>query len=633
MFKSIVSRACRVLAPALLAAFASQASAAGYHTQAGKIYDASNQEIQLRGISHYGFNATILQPQFLWAMGWKQQIAQIKSLGFNAVRLPFVPDTLYNTTTVDKLSYIDASLNPELIGKTPLQALDLWMAEAERQGLYVLLDFHSVSMQRQYPTWFVSNPADFGLIYNKAAYTPDNWKRDLAFVAKRYANLPHFFAIDVYNEPNGIVRWSTGDANMADPTNFWKPAVEAASVAVLAANPNLLIFVQGINGNFDNVENSNTPMNWGEDFQPQANQPLNVAAGKLVLTPHTYGPDVFQKNTFSAANYPANLAANWDMLFGKFSQSVPVVVGEWGGKYGMGTGGQLDVTWQNAFVDYAISKGMRSSFYWCYTPNSGDTGGILDDSLVVRQDKLALLKKLWGTPPAIGATAPVATTPVTTPPVASTPPIASPPVAVAQPVVKPPAIKPPVATTPVIAAPVGASPPTAGSYAQPGIMSFAPGSGAPGTVITLYGTGFTGLNLAWVGGARNGAVKVISDTQAQVTVPAGASTGAIGIFNPAHAAFTANVFTVITASAVAFPQQSIQSFNPASGPVGTVVTINGSGFTGSNLAWAGAAHNAAVQVLSDKQIQVTIPAGATSGAIGIFNSSFAAFTATTFQVK
>ena len=108
-------------------------------------------------------------------MGWKEQIAQIKSLGFNAIRVPFVPDTLYNTTPVNQLSYIDANLNPELIGKTPLQVLDLWMAEADRQGMYILLDFHSVSMVRQYPTWFVSNPADFNLIYNKQAYTKENW--------------------------------------------------------------------------------------------------------------------------------------------------------------------------------------------------------------------------------------------------------------------------------------------------------------------------------------------------------------------------------------------------------------------------------------------------------------------------
>jgi aryl-phospho-beta-D-glucosidase BglC (GH1 family) len=608
----VMRRAARPLALSLLALGASQTFAAGYHTVGGKILDGANQEIQLRGISHYGFNATILQPEFLWAMGWKQQIAQIKSLGFNAVRLPFVPDTLYNTTAVNQLSYVDPNLNPELIGKTPLQVMDLWMAEAERQGLYVLLDFHSVSMQRQYPTWFVNNPADFGLMYNQQAYTAANWTRDLAFVAKRYAALPHFFAIDVYNEPNGVVRWSTGDANMTNPANFWKPAAEAAGAAVLAANPNLLVFVQGIAGNFDNIENPTIPMNWGEDFQPQAYQPLNIAAGKLVLTPHTYGPDVYQKYTFSASNFPANLPANWDSLFGQFAQQVPVVVGEWGGKYGTGTGGQNDVTWQNAFVNYAISKGMRSSFYWCYTPNSGDTGGILDDALNVRQDKLALLQKYWGAAPVV----------VTTPP---------PVVAAPAPVVSPPVV---VAPTPVISPPVATTPPpvSTGTYPQPGVMSFAPASGPVGTVVTLTGSGFTGLTAAWIGAAKNAAVKVISDTQVQVTVPPGATSGAIGLLNPTRAAFTASSFTVAS-NAVVLVQQNIQNFSPASGPVGTVVTMNGSGFNGSNLAWIGAARNGTVKVLSDTQLQLTIPTGATTGSIGIFNANFVSFSATSFVVQ
>jgi len=82
-----------------------------------------------------------------------------------------------------------------------------------------------------------------------------------------------------------------------------------------------------------------------------------------------------------------------------------------------------------------------------------------------------------------------------------------------------------------------------------------------------------------------------------------------------------------------YPQQNIMNFSPSSGPVGTVVTLNGSGFTGSNLAWVGAAHNGTVTVLSDTQAQVTVPAGATTGAIGIFNPAYVAFTATSFTVR
>ena len=357
-------------------------------------------EIQLRGISHFGFNTPILQPQHLWEMGWKQQIEQIKALGFNAVRVPYVPDTLYSQTPLDRLSYVMPTGNQELIGKTPLQALDIWMAEADRLGLYLLLDFHSVSMHRQYPTWYCNESA---LMYNKRPYSVSDWVRDLVFVAKRYSQLQRFIGIDLYNEPNGVVRWSAGDANMKIAANYWKPAAEMAGAAVLGANPKLLLFVQGIAGNFDGKEDGSLPMNWGEDFQPQAYQPLNIPVNKLVLSPHTYGPDVYSKQSFSAADFPKNLPAQWEKLFGQFAASHAVVIGEWGGRYAPGS---KDLAWQNALVEYLISKGMSSSFYWCYSPNSGDTGGILDDKLQVREDKMTLLRRLWA------ATKPVETKPV-----------------------------------------------------------------------------------------------------------------------------------------------------------------------------------------------------------------------------
>lgn len=368
----------------------------GFHVYQGRIYTPQWQELQIRGINHFGFNTPILQPEYLWRMGWKQQIEQIKSLGFNAVRLPFVPDTLHSTRAVDQLSGIDAGLNPELIGKTPLQVLDLWMQYADSQGLYVVLDFHSVSAQRQYPTWFVSAPADYHLVYNHQAYTQGDWIRDLSFVAARYAALGHFLGIDLYNEPEGSVRWDAGDPAMTNAANYWKPAAEAAAAAVLQANPRLLLFVEGINGNFDGIEDSRLPMDWGEDLQPQAYQPLDIPAGKLVLSPHTYGPDVYSKPTFGAAGFPANLAAGWTALFGQFFGGQAVVIGEWGGQYGRGRSGRKDVQWQQALVSYLLANNVRSSFYWCYTPNSADSGGILDDSLGVRADKMALLYRLWG---------------------------------------------------------------------------------------------------------------------------------------------------------------------------------------------------------------------------------------------
>ena len=525
-----------LLATGLALTGAPAVQAAGYFAQAGKIYDPYGQELQVRGISHFGFSGTILQPQYLWQMGWKEQIAQIKALGFNAVRVPYSPATLYTTTPVNQLGYLDPNKNADLIGKTPLQVLDLWMAEADRQGLYVMLDMHSVVKSRLYPTWFVDNPADFPLVWNGKAYTPDDWRRDLVFVAKRYARLPHFFAIDLYNEPNGKVRWAAGDKNMTNPAYYWKPAAESAAAAVLAANPNLLIFVQGINGNWDGIENSNIAMNYGEDLQPQAYQPLAIPASKLVLSPHTYGPDVFVKSSFSAANFPANLAPQWEVLFGKLSPKHPVIIGEWGGRYG--TANAKDVAWQNALVDYLIAKGIRSSFYWSYTPNSGDTGGILDDALNVRQDKMLLLRRLWAakaptiTPPTGSSTGSTTGTPTGSSTGSTTGTTAG------------------TGTTnstggAVVGSSTGTVTGTSVARIAPYIMGFAPASGRIGTLVLLKGRGFTGISTVKVGTARGAPFKVLSDNQVLVTIPANATTGAIGLFNAKGVSFSATSFRVI----------------------------------------------------------------------------------------
>lgn len=702
-----------VLAGLALCASAS-VSAAGFYAQSGKIYDAAGNRIQVRGISHFGFNDGILQPEYLWSMGWKDQIAQIKALGFNAVRLPFVPDTLYNTTPVDRLSYVDPNKNADILGKTPLQVMDMWMAEADRQGLYVMLDFHSLSKVRQYPTWWLSNPSDFSMVYNNQAYTQDEWIRDLKFIAQRYANLAHFFAIDIDNEPNSVVRWSTGDPNTTNPAYYWKAAAESAASAILAVNPNLLIFVQGINGNFDGVENPNLSMNWGEDFQPEAYQPLNIPANKLVLSPHTYGPDVYMKSSFGAPNFPANLPADWDTLFGKLYPAHPVIVGEWGGKYGTGSGGQMDVTWQNAFVQYLLSKGISDSFYWCYTPNSGDTGGILDDNLNVRQDKMALLRQLWG-----GAAPTPGTLAWTASGVSVNQTAGSLTVSVARSAGSSGMVSVSYATvdgtakagsdytagsgtlswaagdisTKSFAIPVSAALPFLGTRnfmvkltspaggatlgspstqtvtingAAAGVLKLSAtsytvaqnggsltvtvnrASGTLNAVSVLYGTAdstakagsdYTAKSgtLSWPAG--DGAAKTFTIPISNATPVTGTKGFSVKIYSPAGGAQlggpSSSSVTITGSKAAAPPSYTapyITSWSPTSGKAGTVVTINGTGFTGIYQAWAGSAHDAGVTAVSDTQVKVTIPADATSGAIGIDNPQGWAFTPSSFTV-
>src|SRR5712671_5986193 len=68
-----------------------------------------------------------------------------------------------------------------------------------------------------------------------------------------------------------------------------------------------------------------------------------------------------------------------------------------------------------------------------------------------------------------------------------------------------------------------------------------------------------------------------------------------------------------------YPQPYIASFSPMNGPVGTTITVTGSGFTGATAAWIGSGHDAAFNVINDGSMTVTVPADATSGQVSIKN--------------
>jgi len=374
----------------------SRAQTPGYTVQAGAIHDPQGNPVQLRGVNWFGFETGDHVVHGLWARNWRDMIAQMKSLGFNAVRLPFCPATLQGAS----VSSINYSLNPDLAGKNSLQIFDMVMAELDAQGLYILADHHRPDCNAISELWYTNS------------YSEQQWIADLVFVAERYAHLPHFFAVDLKNEPHGAATWGVGNA-----ATDWNAAAERAGAAVLTANPDLLIFVAGIQEN--PVCSSATNHWWGGNLEPLACTPLTLPAHKVVFTPHVYGPDVHNQPYFNAANFPANLPAIWEQHFGQFSPAHAVVIGEWGGRYGHG-GDPKDKVWQDALVDWLIAKEMRSTFYWSWNPNSGDTGGILqDDWTTVWADKMTLLRQLWGeqqTPPTATSTPTPSNTPTPTPP-------------------------------------------------------------------------------------------------------------------------------------------------------------------------------------------------------------------------
>jgi endoglucanase len=355
------------------------------HTVSGtQLLNDNGQPIVLRGVNWFGFETPDNSVHGLWARNWKDMLTQIQSSGFNALRVPLCPAAFRG----DGKPNFNASLNPDLVGLTTRQWLDVFLKEVDRRGMYILLDHHRPDCQAISELWYTPS------------YSEAQWLTDLEYLAQHFSGLQNLVGIDIKNEPHGSASWGTGNA-----ATDWNLAAEKASARILAVNPRLLIFVEGIERNANC--SGNTGHFWGGNLEPLACKPLNIPRNKLVLSPHAYGPDVYGMDYFNAADFPNNMTAIWDAHFGRYASSYPVVVGEFGGKYGHG-GSPKDKVWQDAFVNYLKLRGMKSSFYWTWNPNSGDTGGILqDDWKTVWPDKLALLKRLWDGSP---------TTPPTTPP-------------------------------------------------------------------------------------------------------------------------------------------------------------------------------------------------------------------------
>jgi hypothetical protein len=82
------------------------------------------------------------------------------------------------------------------------------------------------------------------------------------------------------------------------------------------------------------------------------------------------------------------------------------------------------------------------------------------------------------------------------------------------------------------------------------------------------------------------------------------------------------------------PAPSITGFSPPSGPVGTTVTITGSGFTGANdVQFNGTSVGTGnFAVNSDTQITATVPAGATTGPISVITPGGTATSSDSFTV-
>jgi endoglucanase len=342
------------------------AGSAGYlHTDGAQIKDDKGRVVRLTGLSWFGMETSNYAPHGLWARSMASMLDQVALLGYNMIRVPYT-NQMFDAGSAP--NGIDFAKNPDLEGRKAIEILDKLIDGAAARGLRIVLDRHRPDASGQSALWYTPQVSEQRWI--------DDWK----MLAARYKGKPTVVGFDLHNEPHGNATWGDGNAQ-----TDWRLAAERAGAAVLGVNPDLLMFVEGVE------QAGGKSYWWGGNLRNAIASPVRLPVpGRLVYSPHEYPGSVFAQPWFSDPAYPKNLPAVWDEAWGSVAKTTPVWIGEFGTKDQT----KIDQAWFRGLATYIQSRGLSFAF-WCLNPDSGDTGGILaDDWQTVNAGKQAVLQPI-----------------------------------------------------------------------------------------------------------------------------------------------------------------------------------------------------------------------------------------------
>jgi len=343
------------------------------HTQGNQIVDEAGNTVRLTGVNWFGGEGYNYVPAGLWVDSYQHHLESMKSVGFNTIRLT-MSDSMFDSSAVT--NGIDYSKNPDLVGLTRLQVYDKVIDYAGKLGMKVILDHHrndGGAGTNEHGLWYTSAHPESTVIAN--------WK----MLAQHYAGNETVIGADLHNEPSVTATWG-GNAS-----TDWASAAERIGNSIQSVNKDWLLFVEGTE--------------WSSTLAGAQSRPIHFdTPNKLVYSPHAYGQSVGQFSWLNDPNYPNNLPAQYDKMWGYLykNDTAPIMLGEWGGQFNS----TAEQTWAKTMAKYlngdwnldgksdiaAGDKGMSWTF-WAWTPESGDVGGILmDDYKTINQSKINIIK-------------------------------------------------------------------------------------------------------------------------------------------------------------------------------------------------------------------------------------------------
>jgi uncharacterized repeat protein (TIGR03803 family) len=129
-----------------------------------------------------------------------------------------------------------------------------------------------------------------------------------------------------------------------------------------------------------------------------------------------------------------------------------------------------------------------------------------------------------------------------------------------------------------------------------------------GAHVGMFGQGFSSSSVVKFGGVASASVTRSGATYLTAVVPPGAHTGAVTVTTGSTTLTSPQTFKV---------RPKITTFSPPSGPIGTLVTINGSGLIQATAVKFATVKAATFTVVSDSEVTADVPSGLSPGAVTI----------------
>jgi endoglucanase len=274
------------------------------HTIGASIVDANGHSFRLNCVNWSGAELSGYVPQGLNLQPATTIIGEIVSLGYNCVRLPW-SNQMWDTDP--PVSGNDILANPQFDGLHAKEIFEDIVHDLADAGLMIILDNHESQAGN------CCNNTDSDASWydpGSSTYTSANWIADWKSVVATFDDIPQVIGVDLRNEPRGPhVTW--GPDSSVSPDYDWHAAAEAGGDAVQSVDPNMLVFVEGVN--------------FALDLSGVASLPVTLkVADHVVYEFHDYSFDFGTITSYD--DLMSKIQNDWGYLY----QKVPLWLGEFG---------------------------------------------------------------------------------------------------------------------------------------------------------------------------------------------------------------------------------------------------------------------------------------------------------------